>query len=461
MTLIALNADVLVTMDAQRREIRDGALVADGPAVQWVGATADLPPQYRRMVDDGTAQVLDMRGRVVMPGLVNTHHHMYQSLTRAVPAAQDAELFSWLTNLYMLWSHLTPEMIHVSTQTAMAELMLSGCTTTSDHLYLYPNGARLDDSIAAAQQMGMRFHAARGSMSLGRSKGGLPPDAVVEEEEAILRDSLRLIQQHHDSARHSMLRVVLAPCSPFSVTRELMRESAVLARAYGVSLHTHLAENDNDVAFSREKFGLTPAQYAESLGWVGPDVWHAHCVKLDAEGIALFARTGTGVAHCPCSNMRLASGIAPVRTMRDAGVPVGLGVDGSASNDGAHMLGEARQALLLQRVGHGPAAMGAREALEIATLGGARVLGRDDIGALAPGMSADFVAFDMSGVGYAGAGHDPVAALVFCTPTDVSTSVINGRVVVRDGHLLTADLPRVLTRHRELARTLFERAAGH
>ena len=461
MTLIALNADVLVTMDAQRREIRDGALVADGPAVQWVGATAELPPQYRRMVDDGTAQVLDMRGRVVMPGLVNTHHHMYQSLTRAVPAAQDAELFSWLTNLYMLWSHLTPEMIHVSTQTAMAELMLSGCTTTSDHLYLYPNGARLDDSIAAAQQMGMRFHAARGSMSLGRSKGGLPPDAVVEEEEAILRDSLRLIQQYHDSARHSMLRVVLAPCSPFSVTRELMRESAVLARAHGVSLHTHLAENDNDVAFSREKFGLTPAQYAESLGWVGPDVWHAHCVKLDAEGIALFARTGTGVAHCPCSNMRLASGIAPVRTMRDAGVPVGLGVDGSASNDGAHMLGEARQALLLQRVGHGPAAMGAREALEIATLGGARVLGRDDIGALATGMSADFVAFDMSGVGYAGAGHDPVAALVFCTPTDVSTSVINGRVVVRDGLLLTADLPRVLTRHRELARTLFERAAGH
>ena len=461
MTLIALNAEVLVTMDAQRREIRDGALVADGPAVQWVGATADLPPQYRRMVDEGTAQVLDMRGRVVMPGLVNTHHHMYQSLTRAVPAAQDAELFSWLTNLYMLWSHLTPEMVHVSTQTAMAELMLSGCTTTSDHLYLYPNGARLDDSIAAAQQMGMRFHAARGSMSLGRSKGGLPPDAVVEEEEAILRDSLRLIQQYHDSARHSMLRVVLAPCSPFSVTRELMRESAVLARAHGVSLHTHLAENDNDLAFSREKFGLTPAQYAESLGWVGPDVWHAHCVKLDAEGIALFARTGTGVAHCPCSNMRLASGIAPVRTMRDAGVPVGLGVDGSASNDGAHMLGEARQALLLQRVGHGPAAMGAREALEIATLGGARVLGRDDIGALAPGMSADFVAFDMSGVGYAGAGHDPVAALVFCTPTDVSTSVINGRVVVRDGLLLTADLPRVLTRHRELARTLFERAAGH
>ncbi len=458
MTLILINADILVTMDAQRREIAGGALVAQGPAIEWVGASAELPPRYRRLIEEGGAEVLDMTGQVVIPGLVNTHHHMYQSLTRAVPAAQDAELFSWLSNLYMLWSHLTPEMIDVSTRTAMAELMLSGCTTTSDHLYLYPNGARLDDSIAAAADMGMRFHAARGSMSVGRSKGGLPPDSVVEEEQAILRDSQRLIEQYHDASRHAMLRVVVAPCSPFSVSRDLMRESALLARSYGVSMHTHLAENDNDIAYSREKFGLTPAQYAQELGWVGPDVWHAHCVKLDDEGIALFARTGTGVAHCPCSNMRLASGIAPVRAMRDAGVPVGLGVDGSASNDGAHMLGETRQAMLLQRVGYGPAAMSAREALEIATLGGARVLGRDDIGALAPGMSADFVSFDMGQVGYAGAGHDPVAALVFCTPGNVVTSVINGRVVVRDGELLTVELPRILVRHRDLARALFERA---
>ncbi|MGT2429303.1 8-oxoguanine deaminase [Cupriavidus basilensis] len=460
MTLILINADILVTMDAQRREIPGGALVAQGPSIEWVGASAELPQEYRRLIDEGRAEVLDMRGQVVIPGLVNTHHHMYQSLTRAVPAAQDAELFSWLSNLYMLWSHLTPEMIDVSTRTAMAELMLSGCTTTSDHLYLYPNGSRLDDSIAAAAQMGMRFHAARGSMSVGRSKGGLPPDSVVEEEHAILSDSQRLIEQYHDASRHAMLRVVVAPCSPFSVSRDLMRESALLARNYGVSLHTHLAENDNDIAYSREKFGLTPAQYAEELGWVGPDVWHAHCVKLDDEGIALFARTGTGVAHCPCSNMRLASGIAPVRAMRDAGVPVGLGVDGSASNDGAHMLGEVRQAMLLQRVGYGPAAMSAREALEIATLGGARVLGRDDIGALAPGMSADFVAFDMGQVAYAGAGHDPVAALVFCTPGNVATSVINGKVVVRDGELRTVELPRVLARHRGLARELFERASA-
>lgn len=452
--LILRNADMLVTMDDRRREIPDGALVADGPAVLWVGATGDLPAEHRARIDDGSAQVLDMRGQVVLPGLVNTHHHMYQSLTRAVPAAQDAELFGWLTRLYEMWTHLTPEMIAVSARTAMAELMLSGCTTTSDHLYLYPNGARLDDTIEAAAELGIRFHAARGSMSVGRSQGGLPPDSLVEREDAILKDSQRLIEQYHDASRHAMLRVVLAPCSPFSVSRDLMRESAAMARHYGVSLHTHLAENDNDVAYSRERFGMTPAQYAEDLGWVGHDVWHAHCVKVDEEGIALFARTGTGVAHCPCSNMRLASGIAPVRPMRDAGVPVGLGVDGSASNDGAHLLGEARQAMLLQRVGYGPSAMSAREALEIATLGGARVLNRDDIGALSPGMSADVVAFDLSQVGFAGAGHDPVAALVFCTPANVSTSVIQGKVVVRDGTLQTTNLAGVLQRHRELARDL-------
>lgn len=453
-TLIARHADVLVTMDAQRREIPDGALVAEDGVVRWVGATADMPLAWRQRMDDGRAEVIDLQGRVVCPGLVNTHHHMYQSLTRAVPAAQDAELFDWLSNLYLLWAKLTPEMIGVSTQTAMAELLLSGCTTTSDHLYLFPNGAKLDDSIEAAVAMGMRFHAARGSMSVGRSQGGLPPDEVVEGEDSILADSARLIERYHDPRRHSMLRLVLAPCSPFSVSRDLMRESAKLARHHGVSLHTHLAENEKDVAYSQERFGMTPAQYAEDLGWVGRDVWHAHCVKLDEHGVELFARTGTGVAHCPCSNMRLASGIAPVRRMRLAGVPVGLGVDGSASNDGAHLLGEARQALLLQRVGHGPAAMTAREALEIATLGGAQVLGRDDIGALAEGMSADFVAFDVTGVSHAGAQADPVAALVFCAPAAVSTSVIDGRVVVQDGQLLPVELPVLLERHRALARQL-------
>jgi cytosine/adenosine deaminase-related metal-dependent hydrolase len=445
-TLLVKNAELLVTMDGERREIRRGGLYIEDNVIKQVGPSDTLPQ---------TADlVLDMTGKVVIPGLVNTHHHMYQSLTRVVPAAQDGELFNWLENLYPIWARLTPEMISVSTQTAMAELILSGCTTSSDHLYIYPNGCKLDDSIHAASEIGMRFHAARGSMSVGRSQGGLPPDSVVEKESDILKESQRLIEDYHDASHGSMLRVVVAPCSPFSVSRDLMREAAVLARQYGVSMHTHLAENVNDIAYSREKFGMTPAEYAEDLGWVGHDVWHAHCVQLDQHGIELFARTGTGVAHCPCSNMRLASGIAPIRKMRDHGVPVGLGVDGSASNDGASMIGEVRQALLLQRVGFGPDAMTAREALEIATLGGAKVLNRNDIGALAPGMIADFVAFDMSHVSYAGAHHDPLAALVFCTPTQVHTSVINGRVVVQDGRITTVDLPLVLERHNQLARQL-------
>ena len=446
-TLLLKNADVLVTMDAERREIPDGGVFIRDGVIEAVGASDALPAS--------ADQVISLAGCVALPGLINTHHHMFQSLTRAIPGAQDVELFGWLRRLYPIWSGLTPEMIRVSTLTAMAELILSGCTTSSDHLYLYPNGSRLDDSIDAAATLGMRFHAARGSMSVGESAGGLPPDRLVEREESILNDTRRLIETWHDPSRHAMLRIVVAPCSPFSVSRELMRESADLARSYGVCLHTHLAENDNDVAYSREQFNMTPAEYAQSLGWVGSDVWHAHCVKLDAPGIGLFARTGTGVAHCPCSNMRLASGIAPIPALRDAGVAVGIGVDGSASNDGAQLLGEARQAMLLARVGHGPAAMSARQALELATLGGARVLGRDDIGALAPGMSGDVVAFSLDGLALAGAAvHDPVAALLFCSPQNVSHSVINGRPVVSDGQLLPIELPTLVEQHNALARRL-------
>ena len=449
-TLLLKNADVLVTMDAQRREIPDGGVFIRDGVIEAVGASAELPASADR--------VISLAGCVALPGLINTHHHMYQSLTRAIPGAQDAELFAWLRRLYPIWAGLTPEMIRVSTLTAMAELILSGCTTSSDHLYLYPNGSRLDDSIDAATTLGMRFHAARGSMSVGESDGGLPPDALVESEASILKDTRRLIEAWHDPSRHAMTRIVVAPCSPFSVSRELMRESAALARSYGVSLHTHLAENDNDVAYSREQFGMTPAQYAETLDWVGSDVWHAHCVKLDAPGIGLFARTGTGVAHCPCSNMRLASGIAPIPALREAGVAVGLGVDGSASNDGAQLLGEARQAMLLARVGFGPAALSARQSLELATLGGARVLGRDDIGALAPGMSGDVVAFALDGLALAGAAvHDPVAALLFCSPQNVCHSIINGRPVVSDGELLPIELPLLVEQHNALARKLVNR----
>jgi cytosine/adenosine deaminase-related metal-dependent hydrolase len=449
-TMLVKHAEIVVTMDDARRELRNAGLYIEDGRIVAVGATADLP----QTADD----VLDLHGHLVIPGLVNTHHHMYQSLTRALPAAQNAELFGWLTSLYKVWAHLTPEMIEVSTLTAMAELLLSGCTTSSDHLYVFPNGCRLDDSIEAARRIGMRFHASRGSMSVGQRDGGLPPDEVVESEAHILKDTQRVIETYHDAGRYAMLRVAVAPCSPFSVSRDLMRESATLARQYGVSLHTHLAENVNDVAYSREKFGMTPAEYAHDLGWVGRDVWHAHCVQLDDAGIELFARTGTGVAHCPCSNMRLASGIAPVKRMRLAGVPVGLGVDGSASNDGAQMVAEVRQALLLQRVGFGPDAMTAREALEIATLGGAAVLGRDDIGALAPGMAADFVSFDLRQPLFAGALADPVAALVFCAPSQVAHSVIGGRQVVKDGVLATVELGPVIERHNRLAQQLVEAA---
>jgi cytosine/adenosine deaminase-related metal-dependent hydrolase len=455
-TLLIRNARLLVTMDAQRREIAGGAVFVRDNVIEAVGATAELP---------ATAdEVIDAHDQIVIPGLVNTHHHMTQTLTRA--CVQDNELFGWLNGLYPIWANLTPEMVRVSTQTAMAELLLSGCTTSSDHLYIYPNGrsgqVTLDDSIEGAAQIGMRFHAARGSMSVGQSQGGLPPDRVVESEPAILNDTQRLIERWHNPARFAMQRIVVAPCSPFSVSRELMRDSAVLARAHGVSLHTHLAENDFDVAYTREKFGCTPAEYAEALGWVGPDVWCAHCVKLDAAGIALFARTGTGVAHCPCSNMRLASGIAPIRAMRDAGVSVGLGVDGAASNDAGHMLGEARMAMLLQRVAHGPvkgpSAMSAREVLEIATLGGAKVLGRDDIGALEVGMAADIVTVPLTDIGMAGALHDPLAALVFCHVPRVRHSVVNGRVVVRDGQLTTLELPVLVERHNALAAQLMHAA---
>jgi 8-oxoguanine deaminase len=435
-SVLLQGAAVVVTQDANNREIAGADVLVQGKQITAIGMqlAASMSPEQR-----AHCEIIDVSGCVITPGMVNTHHHMYQSLTRVLPAAQDAELFGWLKALYPVWGRFTPDMFTTAAKVAMAELLLSGCTTSSDHQYLFPNGARLDDTIEAALEIGMRFHACRGSMSVGESAGGLPPDELVEDEAQILRDSERVIARWHDAAPLAMTQVALAPCSPFSVSTDLMRTSAQLARAKGVRLHTHLAENDNDVSYSLARFGQTPAQYAESLGWVGDDVWHAHCVKLDQEGIYLFARTRTGIAHCPCSNMRLASGIAPIPAMLAAGVPVGLGVDGSASNDGADMLNEARQALLLARVGHGPAALSARQALRLASVGGAQVLGRQDIGVLAPGMAADLAVWDMNRIEYAGAQHDLVAALLFCAPTRTRHTMVNGRLVVRDGQLTTLD----------------------
>lgn len=453
-TLLIHNARCIATMAGQ--ELSNASLLIRGNLIAEIGSADDLQ-RHAATADE----VIDARNHLLTPGLVNTHHHMVQSLTRAVPAVQNAELFSWLRGLYPIWAGLTPDMVRVSNQVAMAELLLSGCTTSSDHLYIYPNGVRLDDSIDAARSIGLRFTATRGAMSVGQSKGGLPPDALVEGEAAILKETQRLLDTYHDTRHGSMLHIASAPCSPFTVSQDLMRESAALARSYGARLHTHLAENDHDIAYTREKFNCTPTQYAESLGWVGNDVWHAHCVKLDDEGIYLFGKTKTGVAHCPCSNMRLASGIAPVRKMLNAGVPVGIGVDGSASNDGAQLLGEARQAMLLARLGKSlesfgcdtaPQEMTARDALALATTGGAQVLGRSDIGHLAVGMSADLALWDLNTLAMAGgAAHDPVGALLLCASPQAAYTIVNGQVVVRQGRITTVEIEPLIEAHNGYA----------
>ena len=457
-TLLIKNAYV-ATMDDRQREFADGGLFMRDGMIEKVGPSAEMP--------ETADEVLDLRGHVVLPGLINTHHHFYQTLTRVIPAAQNGNLFTWLKTLYPIWARITPEDIFISTQTALAELALSGCTTASDHLYLFPNGSRLDDEIAASQAVGLRLQASRGSMSLGESQGGLPPDSVVDTEESILQDSERLIQRYHDPNPGARTQIVLAPCSPFSVTSELMRQSAKLARRHGVHLHTHLAETEDEQQFCLDRFGHRPVGYMQEVDWVGDDVWFAHAVWVNDDEISVFAQNRCGVAHCPTSNMRLASGIAPITKFVESGVSVGLGVDGSASNDGSHLLAEARQAMLLARVREGTTGfslshdpnrrlMTARDVLRLATRGGAAVIGRTDIGSLEVGKCADFVAFDLSHLEFAGAAHDPVAALVFCQPRNVDYNVVGSRFVVREGHLATIDEGRLVERHNRAARRLLE-----
>ncbi|MEO7841002.1 MAG: 8-oxoguanine deaminase [Anaerolineales bacterium] len=468
-TLLIKNAHI-VTMDDHQREIPEGGLFIRRGLIQEVGPMSELLP----IADE----VLDLKGHIVLPGLVNTHHHFYQTLTRAVPAVQDANLFNWLTTLYPIWARMRPEDIFTSTQTALAELALSGCTTASDHLYLFPNGSKLDDEIAAAQEIGLRLQAARGSMSLGASQGGLPPDSVVDDEDSILKDSQRLIEEYHDAKTGAMVQIVLAPCSPFSVTTDLMKQSAKLAREYGVHLHTHLAETEDEEQFCLQKFGHRPVEYMQEVGWVGDDVWFAHAVWVNAEEIQVFAKHNCGVAHCPTSNMRLASGIAPLKEYLAAGVNVGLGVDGSSSNDGSHLLAEVRNAMLLSRIKEGitgfsaspspsPAGRGmpegqgegarklltAREAIHLGTRGGAAVIGRNDIGSLEAGKCADFFAVNLNRIGYAGM-HDPVAAVVFGQPVKVDYTVVGGKFIVKEGQLVTVDEQKLIEKHNKAAKRL-------
>ena len=439
-TWIIKNAHTILTMDDTRQELNGHDILLRDGVIAEIGENLSVP--------EG-AEIVDAQNAVVTPGLVNTHHHLYQSLTRAVPGGQDALLFGWLQTLYPIWAGFGPEEMRVSAMLGLSELALSGCTMSSDHLYLFPNGARLDDTIEGAAEVGLRFFPTRGAMSIGESDGGLPPDHLVEDEDSILSDCIRVIDCFHDASESSMVRVGVAPCSPFSVSRELMRDAALLARDKSVFLHTHLAENDEDIAYSLEKFGCRPGQYAEDLGWTGDDVWHAHCVKLDGQEIDLFSKSGTGVAHCPCSNCRLGSGIAPIRTMRDQGVKVGLGVDGSASNDIANLMDEARQTMLLQRVQNGADAMSAREALEIATRGGADVLGRPECGRIAAGKRADIAIWDINGIESAGS-WDP-AALVIAGSNKVRHLFVEGRQIVRDWHMATLDLPKLIETQNRLA----------
>jgi cytosine/adenosine deaminase-related metal-dependent hydrolase len=459
-TLLIKNATLIVTMDGEDRDLKDAAIFCRDGFIEQIGVQADLPQSADR--------VLDLKDHIVLPGLINTHHHFYQTLTRALPGSQNANLFNWLTYLYPIWAGLTPEDIFTSTQTALAELALSGCTTASDHLYLFPNGSKLDDQIEAAAQMGMRLHASRGSMSLGQSQGGLPPDSVVDTEDKILADSERLILRYHDPKPGSKLQIVLAPCSPFSVTGELMRESAMLARRYGVQLHTHLAETEDEDDFCLAKFGRKPVAYMQSLDWVGDDVWFAHSVWVNDDEMNVYAHHGCGVAHCPSSNMRLASGIAPIMTMLGKGIKLGLGVDGSASNDGSHMLNEVRQAMLLSRLNSGikgasrsapdaPALMTARQALSIATRGGAAVLGRKDIGSLEVGKCADFFAINLNRLDYAGALEDPLAAVVFCSPVKADYTVVGGELIVEKGELIPIDIAKQTEKHNAASRRLIQK----
>src|SRR5512143_615370 len=457
MTTLLIKHAYIVTMDDHQREIPDGGLFMRDGFIEQVGQTASLP--------SNADEVLDLTGHIVLPGLVNTHHHFYQTLTRTVPAAQDANLFNWLTTLYPIWARMNPEDIFTSTQTALSELARSGCTTASDHLYLFPNGSRLDDEIAGAQQVGLRIQASRGSMSLGESQGGLPPDSVVDTEESILKDSQRLIEKYHDAKPGAFVQIVLAPCSPFSVTGELMKQSAKLAREYGVHLHTHLAETEDEEQFCLQRFGHRPVGYMQEVGWVGADVWFAHAVWVNEAEIQVFAQHHCGVAHCPTSNMRLASGIAPIQKYRAAGVKVGLGVDGSASNDSSHLLAEVRQAMLLARVKEGITGysrsndpgrkvMTARDARWLGTRGGAAVLGRSDIGSLEPGKCADFFAVNLNRLDFAGALHGPVSAIVFCQPRGVDYTVVGGKFVVREGNLLSTDEGRLVEKHNLAAKRL-------
>ena len=449
-SLLIKNSKHLLTMDGKSyhttgRELSNASILCEE------GIIKDIFSSDKKISAD---LEIDASKCVILPGLVNTHHHLFQSLTKAISKAQNATLFEWLKTLYPIWARITPDALKSAVKIGLSELIFSGCTTSTDHQYIFPNGIKLEDSIEVAKDLGIRFHPTRGSMSIGESNGGLPPDYLIENEELILKDSQRVIETWNDPSHNSMIRVSLAPCSPFSVSKNLMVQTAKLARDYGVGLHTHLAENGDDVNYSKEKFGLTPGQYINELGWTGNDVWHAHCVKLSDEEISLFSETKTSISHCPCSNMRLGSGIIPLNKMMNKGVSIGLGVDGSASNDSGNLLNEAKQALYLQRVTETINKLNSRHMLWLATAGGARALNRHDIGSIKIGNSADFAIYDLSSLELAGAVDDPIGALIFCGPLRTKYTICNGKVLSEDDKIKNLNLEKTILKHNLFSRNI-------
>ena len=453
MKSILIKGGYIFSADDKKTELKDYDIYIEGPEIKKIGKNLKVKANY----------TINAKNCVILPGFINTHHHFFQTLTRNIPQVADAKLFDWLIYLYEIWKNMDEEWVDISTKIAAAELLLTGSTTSSDHLYLFPKKSSkylIDREVESAKETGIRFVATRGSMSRGRSKGGLPPDDVVQDEDTIIKDCERVVKKYHSTEKFAMTQIALAPCSPFSVTTELLKITAQMAEKWNVRLHTHLAETKDEDEYCLKVYKMKPLEYMEKNGWLNKRVWFAHCVYINEKEAKKFAKSGCGVAHCPTSNLRLGSGIAPIRMFLRKGVNVGIAVDGSASNDSSNMLSEIRQAMLVSRVKDSVNSMPARDAIYLATKGGARVLGRDDIGSIEVGKAADIAIFDISGIEYAGSTYDPIASILFCGINQKTKyTIVNGKIVVENGKLLTLDEKKLKEKADKIVKKIIEKTS--